>query len=167
MATVIGTNAQDYKWFIGGKAGFCNGKSNGTRTTVYTIAPEVGFRFTEDLAVATYFEYRHSNQKHGGKKVTANEIVLAPYVRYTFLKSGIINVFVDGTASFGLSDLKGFEAGFRPGIAMDLTKRLSVVANLGFIGYNNGKGVGRNDYGKGFKIDLSGYQSTVGLYLSI
>lgn len=167
MATVIGTNAQDYNWFIGGKAGFHNGKKNDTRTTVYTIAPEVGFRFSENFALATYFEYRHSNQKQSGKKVTSNEIVLAPYLRYTFLKSGIINVFVDGTAAFGLSDLKGFEAGIRPGIAMNVTKRLSLVANLGFIGYNNGKGVGRSDYGKGLKIDLSGYQSTVGLYLSI
>ncbi|MDR0420561.1 MAG: hypothetical protein LBH30_03810 [Prevotellaceae bacterium] len=167
MATVISANAQENRWFIGGKAGFWNGKENGTKTTVYTVAPEVGFRFTENIALATYFEYSHFTQKVNGKNTKTDAITIAPYVRYTFFKSGIVNVFVDGAAAFGLSDLDGFEVGIKPGIAMDVTNNLSLVANFGFIGYNNGKGVGRSTFGKGFKIDMSGYQSTIGFYLSI
>ncbi|MDR1552371.1 MAG: hypothetical protein LBS69_02770 [Prevotellaceae bacterium] len=167
MAIVLGASAQDYKWFIGGKGGFWTGKAGSVKTTAFTIAPEVGYRFSENFALATYFEYRHLTEKNRGNTAKAKECLIAPYLRYTFLKAGIVNVFVDGGATFGLSGLKGFETGFRPGIAVDLTKKLSVVANLGFVGYNNGKGVGRSNYGKGINIDLSGYQSSIGFYLSI
>jgi hypothetical protein len=167
MAIAFSANAQDYKWFLGGKAGFSSGKQESVKTTHFTFAPEVGYRFSDNFAFATYLEYRHLTEKKNKTKATSKGIVIGPYLRYTFLKSGIVNIFVDGCAAFGLSDLKGFEAGFRPGIAIDLTKRLSVVANFGFMGYNNGKDVGRNYYGKGFNIDLSGYQSSIGFYLSI
>ncbi|MDR2127234.1 MAG: outer membrane beta-barrel protein [Prevotellaceae bacterium] len=167
MAIIWGASAQDYKWFIGGKAGFWTGKAGGTETTAFTVAPELGYRFSSNFALAASFEYRHSTEKNNGNKVKLRETVISPYLRYSFLKSGIVSVFADGVATFGLSGLKGFEAGLRPGIAIDLTKRLSVVANLGFIGYNDGKGVGKHNFGKGFGIDLSGYQTSIGFYLSI
>ncbi|MDR2292131.1 MAG: hypothetical protein LBE11_01485 [Prevotellaceae bacterium] len=167
MAIIFGANAQDYKWFIGGKASFWTGKDGGTKKTIFSVAPEIGYRFSDNFALATNFEYRHLTEKNNGNTAKLKEIVVGPYLRYTFLKSGIVNVFVDGCATFGLSGLKGFETGLRPGIAIDLTKRLSVVANLGFVGYNNGKGVGRSSFGKGFGIDLSGYQSSIGFYLSM
>ncbi|MDR2652726.1 MAG: hypothetical protein LBC68_10520 [Prevotellaceae bacterium] len=167
MAIVFGANAQDYKWFIGGKGGFWTGKEGSTKTTAFTVAPEVGYRFSKNFALATYFEYKHLTQKNMGITTKTKEILISPYLRYTFLKSGIVNVFVDGSTTFGLSGTKGFEAGLRPGVAIDLTNRLSAVASFGFIGYNNGKGVGRSDFGKGFGIDFSGYQSTIGFYLSI
>ncbi|MDR2066154.1 MAG: outer membrane beta-barrel protein [Prevotellaceae bacterium] len=167
MAILFSANAQDYKWFIGGKAGFASGKQGNVKTTYFTFAPEVGYRFSDKFALASYFEYRSLTENNNGSKAKLKGTVIGPYLRYTFLKSGIVNVFIDGCATFGLSDLKGFEAGLRPGVAIDLTKRLSVVANIGFMGYNDGKGVGRNRYGKGFNIDLSGYQSSIGFYLSI
>lgn len=167
MAIVCGANAQDYKWFIGGQVGFWTGKAGSIKTTAFAVAPEIGYRFSNNFALATNFEYRHVTTNNNGSKAKLKETAIGPYLRYTFLKSGIVNVFVDGCATFGLSGVKGFETGLRPGIAIDLTKRLSVVANFGFVGYNNGKGVGRSNYGKGFGIDLSGYQSSIGFYVSL
>ncbi|MDR1984706.1 MAG: hypothetical protein LBQ28_07785 [Prevotellaceae bacterium] len=167
MAIVVSANAQDYKWFIGGQAGYVTGKSGNTRTTAITVAPEVGFRFSKDFAFASSFGYTHLTTKVGNNKAKSNGFIIGPYLRYTFLKKGIVGAFVDGGAKFGLSDVKGFEAGLRPGISIDLTNRLSVVASLGFVGYNDGKNIGRNKYGKGFEVDFSGNQSSFGFYFSI
>jgi hypothetical protein len=164
MAIVLSANAQEHKWFIGGAAGYWSAKNSGFKTTIITVAPEIGYNVTNNFAVAASLGY--SNVKRGDY-FKADGFIISPYVRYTFLKSGILSAFFDGGGAFGLGDIKGFQAGIAPGIALSLTDRFSVVAHFGFIGYNNGKDIGNYaEAGKGFGIDLSGYQSQLGFYYS-
>ena len=174
MAMVLSANAQEHKWFIGGEAGFWSAKMSydlsfpysfyGMRATQIVVAPEIGYNVTDKFAVAASLGYLHTKVKDIDYKVDG--FIIKPYVRYTFLKTGILSAFVDGGATFGLSDFKGFEAGINPGIAIAITNRFSAVAHLGFLGYNDGKGVGNFMNGKGFGLDLSGYQSQFGFYYS-
>ena len=163
MAIVLSASAQEHKWFIGGEAGFWSAKEGSLKTTLISVVPEIGYNVTDNFAVAASLGYQ--NTKIGGFK--SDGFLINPYVRYTFLKSGIVSAFIDGGAAFGLSDIEGFQVGISPGVAISLTNRFSVVAHFGFLGYNDGKGVGNYSVlGKGFGLDLSGYQSQFGFYYS-
>ena len=164
LLIATGAFAQDYKWFVGGGVGFWSAKKSGEKTTAFAIAPEVGYNVSDKFAVAA--SLRFESVKTGDNKFSG--FVVNPYVRYTFAKTGILSAFIDGGASFGLSDYEGFEIGVKPGIAVAITERLSGVFHLGFVGYNDGKGY-FSEYataGKGFGLDFSGYQSSIGFYYS-
>jgi hypothetical protein len=162
MAMILSANAQDYKWFLGGELGFWSSKIGSVKTTAFNVAPEVGYNVSDNFAVATALRY--GSIKTGNRK--SDGFVLNPYLRYTFLKAGIVSAFIDGGITVGLSDFDGFEAGIKPGIAIALTDRLNAVAHFGFVGYNDGEGIGAYSAGKGFGIDLSGYQTQFGFYYS-
>ncbi|MDR1985177.1 MAG: hypothetical protein LBQ28_10220 [Prevotellaceae bacterium] len=178
MAMVFTTNAQDHKWFIGGEFGFWSAKAGfnyydnvyvpaDARTTTWGIAPEIGYNISDKFAVAASVGYLYQKTKTDWSEQKESGFVINPYFRYTFLKKGIVSAFIDAGATFGISDFKGFEAGVKPGIAIALTDRFSLVAHLGFVGYNDGKGVGNYaTAGKSFGIDFSGYQSSFGVYYS-
>ncbi|MDR3286029.1 MAG: porin family protein [Prevotellaceae bacterium] len=163
---IVTATAQDYKWFVGGELGFWSGKEDGLKTTTYGIAPEIGYNVSDKFAVAISAGYQSFSEKYGNYKSSYEGFIINPYVRYTFLKSGIVSAFVDGGATFGLSDFDGFEIGLKPGVAIALTERFSVVAHIGFLGYNDGKGIGNSELGKGFGLDFSGYQASFGFYYS-
>ena len=87
-----------------------------------------------------------------------------PYVRFTPFKSGILLGFIDGGVEFGLGDYEGLQIGFKPGIAILLTNRITAATQFGVIGYNNGNGIGGRSTGVGF--DLSGYCTTIAIFYS-
>jgi hypothetical protein len=184
MATIFGANAQTHKWFIGGELGFWSSKiANGTyldyvfipadiKITAFSIAPEVGYNISDKFAVAasvnfTYTKVKINDYWEDQEAQKSSGFIINPYVRYSFLKKGIVSAFIDGSVAFGISDFKGLEAGIKPGVAVSLTERFSVAVHFGFIGYNDGKGIGNYAVaGKGFGIDFSGYQSSLGFYYS-
>lgn len=166
MAVVFGASAQDYKWFIGADVNAWFGDNADT----YGIAPEVGYNISSKFAIAAKVGYMSVKPDGGDRE---NGFYLNPYVRYTFLKKGIVSAFIDGGAEIGLSDADGLKAGIKPGIAIGITNRLSAVAHFGFLGYNDGKGVfggpsflQDGDGNKGFGLDLSSTTGSVGFYYS-
>ena len=171
MAMVLSAGAQEHKWFIGGEAGFWSAKGNyhylpDVKTTQIIISPEIGYNVSDKFSVAASLSYQNTKFDEYAY-YNKDGFIINPYVRYTFLKSGIVSAFIDGGAIFGLSDIKGFEAGISPGVAIALSNRFSAVAHFGFLGYNDGKGVGNYSVvGKGFSLDFSGYQSQFGFYYS-
>jgi hypothetical protein len=165
MATTM--NAQ---WYIGGEVGFntttntvkINGVSTDETTNNFTIAPEVGYNLSDKWAVAMKIGFAHSGNngevavllnnylgalgfKDG--KVTTNAIVINPYVRYTFVKSGNFSAFVDGgigyisthvngTSDF-LNNINQIKVGINPGVAYAISPKVSLVAHLGDLSYQN------------------------------
>ena len=131
----------------------------------FRLAPEVGYNFSDQWAVAGTLLFEHA--KAGGTKATG--FALAPYVRYTFLRNERVDLFVDGGIGFATSKIKGasdrtngFEFGFRPGLSIKATQRLSLVAKVGFLGY-------RDDYlnySNGGGVSVSGEDLSFGLYYS-
>ena len=178
---VLSASAQEHKWFIGGQVGFWSTKQsydiiyllypdilypNSMKTTQIVVAPEIGYNISDKFAIAASLGYISIKTKYYYYTTHQKGFIFSPYARYTFLKTGILSAFIDGGATFGLSDYKGFQGGISPGIAVALTNRFSLVANFGFLGYNDGKGVIGSENGKGFRLDLSGYQSQFGFYYS-
>ena len=148
--------------YVGGALGFnsktnevkstdMNGKettSNVTRST-FTLAPEIGYSFNEkwDAGIALNMQFKNKNQ--------GNKIGGEVYGRYNYLKTGIASLFVelaagvysekqyqdedgepfldkDGKETSVNGTIFGF--GFRPGVKIALSDKVSLVAKTGLIG---------------------------------
>jgi len=142
----ISANAQIW---AGGSVGFNVGKAfdGADNTSIFTIAPEVGYNVSDNLAVALAFGFTSQNGAFDANGwplngVKANkslsEININPYVRYTFAESGIAKFFVDGGVAFRtLNQDRGsyFGIGVRPGIAIAASEKVSFVTKIGYLGY--------------------------------
>jgi hypothetical protein len=158
IATVATASAQNYKWWIGGKSTLW---VEDNRTT-FIVAPEVGYHLSPKLTLAAsagLHSYTYNNTNHEDLG-----FVLNPYLRYSVFSKGNLLLFVDGGIEYGVGDIQGFQIGFKPGMAIFLSDRFTAAFQVGFVGYNDGEGVGGRRKGTGF--DLSGYQSGFAIFYS-
>jgi len=148
--------------YVGGALGF-QSKTNevtstdkdGKQTTTnesmstFTLAPEIGYTINEnwEAGIALNMEFKNKNQ--------GNKIGGEVYGRYNFLKTGIASLFVelaagvynekqyadedgdpfldkDGKETSVNGTIFGF--GFRPGVKIALSDKVSLVAKTGLIG---------------------------------
>jgi len=160
---LTGMNAQSYKWWAGGRTHFWTDDYK----TTFSFAPEVGYMITTKITLAASLAYqavKFDNSNNHAMKPDFSGFIVNPYIRYTAFKSGMLLGFIDGGMEFGLGDFEGFQIGFKPGIALLLTDRITAATQFGFIGYNDGNGIAGRTKGVGF--DLSGYCSTIAFFYS-
>ena len=106
---------------------------------VFQISPEVGCHLTDQWAVGGEIGYTHYDDY--------NRFQFAPYARYTFYKTGIVGLFVDGTIGIAAGDGDtGFRLGLRPGLSLKATEHISFVTKVGFLGYSDSYN-GTSDFG--------------------
>lgn len=133
--------------YAGGTLGFWHSDDQ-VEKTLFTIAPEVGYNFNKKWAIGGTLTF--SSAKFDDAKTTG--LAIAPYARYSYYKNKIVRLFVDG--GFGFSsvkqednDVSGFEVGFKPGIAIKLNNKFSLIAKCGFLGYRDDYMIGENGSG--------------------
>lgn len=98
--------------YIGG--GFTVGSEDSE--FVFQISPEVGCHLTDQWAVGGEIGYTHYDDY--------NRFQFAPYARYTFYKTGIVGLFVDGTIGIAAGDGDtGFRLGLRPGLSLKYNRQ--------------------------------------------
>ena len=108
--------------YIGG--GFTVGSEDSE--FVFQISPEVGCHLTDQWAVGGEIGYTHYDDY--------NRFQFAPYARYTFYKTGIVGLFVDGTIGIAAGDGDtGFRLGLRPGLSLKATEHISFVTKSDFL----------------------------------
>lgn len=179
----IGSTAMAGDWYLGGNVGFMHNESNSSKTNEFSLLPEFGYNFDEHWAIGGVVGYRYLNNATVGTNL--NEFKINPYVRWTFFRTSnnLVQLFLDGSVGFGVGStsypndyydkpLAGtsktaatWEIGIKPGIALNVTDHFSIVAHVGFAGYQ-----GANDHAKhggavekgGVMIDSSNL--TFGLY---
>lgn len=165
VGAALTVNAQVY---VGGSLGFWNNDDHDF--TNFTIAPEIGYNFSEKWAVGAEIAYIH--QKIGKGK--ANGFEIAPYARFNYLKTGMLRLFVDGGFAYmsikpkGLDSFDGFEIGLKPGLALDVTDNISLVTKFGFLGYRDDYGLDMEDgvaapTSNGFGLGILGENLTFGI----
>lgn len=135
----ISASAQVY---LGGAAGLTSVSHDGNSTTNFVIMPEIGYNLDDNWALGISVGYGES-----GKDATkVKTFIVNPYARYTFAKFSKVNLFVDGGFSFENVDSKslGYKVntwgiGLKPGVAVNLNEKFSLVAHLGYLGYESAK----------------------------
>jgi long-subunit fatty acid transport protein len=167
MATTM--NAQ---WYVGGGVGYNYAKDKNTDVTsnTFRIIPEVGYNLNEKWALGITVGYGESRVKvknAGTEKVKTFQV--SPYARYTFVKFDHVNLFIDGGVGYKHEDYAGmktntFGIGLKPGVAVNLNEKLSFVAHVGFLGYENEKVKGDDKSTNSFGFDLNGNALSFGVY---
>ena len=157
--------------WVGGSAGITTSKpKGGSSTTNYKFIPEVGYVLSDNLGLGVKLGYaKDANLEAAGYNFgDAKMFTVNPFVRYTFLKGGIGSLFVDGGLAYSNIDAKGedkkanvYELGFRPGVAVNVTEKVSILGHFGFLGYQHAKqgDAKNNKYG----VDLDMTQFTLGV----
>ena len=105
-----------------------------------------------------------------------NAFKINPYVRYKFAKAGDFTFFVDGGFSFtmihysntprvdGEDNANQWGLGFKPGIAYNLSDKVSLVAHVGELSYNFYK---RGDVKNNeFNMGVNGNNISFGAYVN-
>ena len=154
--------------YIGGNVGIASVDNGGDDDeTVFSVLPEVGYKFSDDWAAGVMFGWSKGNLSSDGSlnySGTRGTFEINPYARYTFLHSKLINVFCDG--GFGYKHYNGlgdrWSIGVKPGVELKLDK-FSLIAHVGFLGWQQTKydhGGKTNAWG----LDLGGNNITLGVY---
>lgn len=154
----LGANAQDTKWYSGGQITFgrTTESISGVKSTQVTVLPEVGYNLTDKFAVGAVAGV--SYRKSGGEEKTVFKV--NPYARYTYYRYERVNLFVDGGVDFGIGRAHGSTAveygiGFRPGVSFSINDKFSLVAHVGFLGYQGGnRPAKRNGTPENWGLDL-------------
>lgn len=189
LVAVASLSANAQVW-VGGEVGFSAGKTtnNGTKFgsgADFNLIPEIGYTLNDkfDIAVAIGIAHNNGNGKaYAGSKgydaygmvlddVNRNAFTLNPYVRYKFANAGDFTFFVDGGFSYTMIHYSGNDdnanqwgLGFKPGIAYNISDKVSLVAHIGRLDYNFFKqGDIKNNE---FNMGVSGNNLTFGAYVS-
>lgn len=174
LATMFIAVCANAQVFVGGTAGIANTGGEGlSDKTTFKILPEVGYNINKNWAVGTVLGYEDGSFSMLGRSSSLAGYVkafeIAPYARYTFVRSKLVNLFVDGGFGFAAGsasnvDFTAFRVGFQPGLAVNLNKNFSLVTKVGFLGYEavNPEGDHNNTHAFGFNVNGNNIQ--FGLY---
>lgn len=160
----ISASAQSY---IGGSLGL--GYDFDDKSVDFTLSPEYGYSLNSKWAIGGTLTYSYL----GAYEV--NVFALQPYARYTFAKvaDNKLHFFCDGTFGFGLVGAKDedtgalWQVGFKPGMSYSFNDHWSIVAHLGFLGYNGANEEAQDlGYNNNIGFDFGSLNLSFGVYYS-
>ena len=173
----LAANAQVW---VGGEVGFSADKStyDGEKyqnSASVKILPEIGYTLNDKFDIAVLIGLEHGNSRNLDAEpeyeTNFNSFVLNPYVRYKFVKSGDFTFFVDGGFGYKYThwskvddNRNSWFIGIKPGIAYNLSEKVSFVAHVGDLSYSFAK-QGKDKYNR-FGIGANGNDLTIGAYVS-
>ncbi len=137
--------------WVGGALGFDYEKYE-NMDGKWALGLELSFSFGNTGA-----SYLYANQK-------TQDILVAPFARYTFARAGVASFFVDGGFGLGSHKVGNADAdtqwhiGFRPGVAFNINEHVSFVGTTGYLGFRH------MDHYNHFGLNANNQLVTVGFY---
>lgn len=136
LVAVAALSANAQQWWLGGDFNLnVNKAEKGAKSeTTFKFAPEVGIQFNEKWAIGINFTYDNNDEIYDGAKYAG----VGFFGRYTIAKTGIATFFVDGGVGFKFyNNSIGTEisAGFRPGVSIAASEKISLVTKVGYLGW--------------------------------
>jgi opacity protein-like surface antigen len=169
MVAVFAAMNMNAQVYVGGSVGFGSVKSGShSSESTYKIVPEIGYNLNDQWAIGVGLGYQKGNCDFGNLDFAFNTqeiFTVSPYARYTFINSNLVNVFVDGGLGFASVKDGGsfFQAGVRPGIALKASDKISLVAHVGFVGFETFSPK-NGDSSNAFGLNLDGNNILFGVY---
>lgn len=164
FVVVCATSSVKAQLYLGGSLSSWINETNSTETTTVKFLPEMGFSASNRWSFGTVFGFTY---KDVNDKMTTKTFEFSPYARFSFYRTDLLRLFVEGgfsaySSKVGKADSQStFSMGLKPGVALDLSRRISLVAKFGFFGYRE---YGEDDDAYGFTIDGNGL--SLGLFYS-
>lgn len=134
MAAMVIAASASAQVYIGGCAGLSSVKYGKADSKMqYALVPEIGYEFNKNWEAGLTIGYE-------GVEDGYNTFELAPYARYTFCNTKLVDLFLEGTVGykhFGGNgrDYDGFEFGIKPGLKVNLSDHVAFITKVGFFGY--------------------------------
>lgn len=99
----------------------------------YKLVPEIGYQFNKQWEAGLSVGWE-------GVEDGAHTFEIAPYARYNFCTTKLVDLFLEGTVGykhFGGNgrDYDGFEFGIKPGLKVNLSDHVAFITKVGFFGY--------------------------------
>ena len=109
--------------YVGGSFTFAH--DGESKVNIFEIAPEVGYSFNDMWGIGGEIAFSHMNPEAGSN---LNAFSINPYARFTYLRKGIMSLFLDGSLGFSTAKYKdygdaenGVKIGIEPGVAINAT----------------------------------------------
>ena len=166
----VAANAQVY---LGGSVGVATSAvKGGDDVTTYQVLPEIGYKINRDWAIGTVLGWGKGTPVKIENE-SRNYVTFEPYVRYTFAHSKYVNAFIDGGFGYthfnhaknpGGKSVDQWSAGLKPGVSVNLSKKVSFVAHMGFFGWKSEKIDGDKKDSHVWGLNLNASNVTFGVY---
>lgn len=173
VVALMSLSAMAEDLFVGGSLSFWRNDTD--KETTISILPEIGYELDSKWTLGTTIGYAHTEKGEDDDKVIGNIFQIAPYARYTYFTAGKVALFVDG--GFGIYTGKSrfhgesgdaataWNIGFRPGVAFHLNEKFTVLAHMGFLGYEGANSHAESiGYKKAFGLRFSGDALSLGIH---
>lgn len=154
MVVAISASAQVY---VGGTMGLGSTKvGDGDSKMSYKFVPEIGYQLDKnwDLGIAIGYE---------GVEDGNHTFEVSPYGRYNFTSDKLVNFFLEG--GFGFAHVGGngadydmYSIGIKPGVKVTLSKHVSFISKIGFLGYQQAGEGGSKVKQFGLNLDATNIQ---------
>lgn len=155
---------------LGGKVSAWRESGNNAKTTV-AIMPEVAYSLSDQWSIGTTIGWEHTHLTG----INTNVVDFQPYARYTFFKSGIVGLFVDGTAGIGAgktsydhgdsSTAVIWEVGLQPGVSFKVSDHVTLIAHVGLLGYEGANHAAKDaGYKDQWGLNLDGNNLSIGFH---
>lgn len=170
LGAFFSVNAQEVgQMWVGGTVGLWSSKVKGADNELsFKVLPEFGYVISDNVGIGislggghTYGgELNFKDGQSGGR--AANYYRVNPFVRYAFLKGDMGSLFFDGGVGYehwkvcnGGPKTNRLDVGFKPGVALNVSDKVSLIGKFGFLGYKYDKqgDVKRNSFG--FDFDMN------------
>ena len=134
MAAMVVAMSASAQVYLGGTVGFGGVKQGKADSKMfYKFVPEIGYSFNKHWDAGISIGYQ-------GVEDGNNTFEVAPYARYTFCNTKLVDLFIEGTIGYGHvggngADADMFEIGLKPGLKLNLSDHVSFITKVGFLGY--------------------------------
>ena len=114
----------------------------------HKLVPELGYQFNKEWEAGVTVGWE-------GVEDGAHTFELAPYARYNFCTSKLVDLFLEGTVGYKhySHDVDGYEFGIKPGVKVNLSDHIAFVTKVGFLGYQHRDDNGNKVKRIGLKLD--------------
>lgn len=171
-SALICTNAQEPgQMWVGGTVGFWSSKVKDADNQIsYKVLPEFGYAINDNVGIGISIGggHTHSNEFLDFKNSTSgnqstNYYRINPFLRYAFLKGSMGSLFFDAGVGYEHHKINGggskthlLDVGFKPGVALNVSDKVSLIGKFGFLGYEytkSGDSFERNSFGFDFNME--------------
>lgn len=165
----VAANAQVY---VGGSVGIASSKNGGGKNvTTYQVLPEIGYNINKDVALGTVVGWGKGNPVNIENE-SRNYFTIQPYARFNVVRTKYVDAFIDGgfgythyNHAYSVTPSKNeWSVGLKPGIAVNLSKKVSLVAHVGFAGWKSEKYDGASKDSHVWGVSLDGNNVNFGVY---
>jgi hypothetical protein len=170
LGAFFSVNAQEVGgMWVGGTVGLWSSKVKGADSELsFKVLPEFGYAVSDNIGIGISLGGGHLKTedlnfvdgKSSGESV--NYYRVSPFLRYAFLKGDLGSLFFDGGVGYehwkecgGGAKMNRLEVGFKPGVSLNVSDKVSILGKFGFLGYQYDKSgdYKRNSFGFDFDME--------------